>query len=156
MASDIDASNIKTVNVLKGAAATALYGSRGANGVILIVTKDGSEAKEGLGITINSNVTFDNVTNLVPLQQVYGGGSTNSDYTHAVSEVIQNGTTYLYPNYPKDGSWGPKYDPNVLVRHWDSWDPNSSQYLETRPWVAPPTEYSDFFDTGLSLSLIHI
>ena len=85
-------------------------------------------------------MTFDNVTNLVPLQQVYGGGSTNSDYAHGFSEVIQNGTTYLYPNYPKDGSWGPKYDPNVLVRHWDSWDPNSPQYLETRPWVAPPTE----------------
>ena len=152
MASDIDASTIKTVNVLKGAAATALYGSRGANGVILIVTKDGSEAKEGLGVTINSNVTFDNVTNLVPLQQVYGGGSTNSDYAHGFSEVIQNGTTYLYPNYPKDGSWGPKYDPNVLVRHWDSWDPNSPQYLETRPWVAPPTEYSDFFDTGISFT----
>lgn len=154
MAGDIDPQSIKSMNVLKGAAATALYGSRGANGVILITTKDGSGKvlKKGLGVTINSSITFDTVNNLIPMQQMYGGGSTNSDYSHGFSELIQDGVTYLYPNYKKDGSWGPKYDPNVLVRHWDSWDPNSPLYKETRPWVAPENSYENYFDTGITLT----
>lgn len=154
MAGDIDPQSIKNMNVLKGAAATALYGSRGANGVILITTKDGSGKglKKGLGITINSSISFDTVNNLIPMQQMYGGGSTNSDYSHGFSELIQDGVTYLYPNYKKDGSWGPKYNPNVLVRHWDSWDPNSPSYKETRPWIAPKNNYENYFDTGITLT----
>lgn len=152
MAGDIDPQSIKSVNVLKGAAATALYGSRGANGVILITSKDGAggKLKKGLGVTINSSVTFDKVNNLIPMQQMYGGGSINSDYSHGFSELIQDGTTYLHPNYKKDGSWGPKYDPNLLVRHWDSWDPNSANYKETRPWAAPANNYEKFFNTGIT------
>ena len=152
MAGDIDPSTVKTMSVLKGAAATALYGSRGANGVILITTKDGSGAKRGIGVSINSSVTFDQVDNLIPLQQMYGGGSTNSNYPHGFSELIQDGITYLYPNYKKDGAWGPKYDPNVLVRHWDSWDPTAANYKETRPWIAPENGFEEFFETGVTVN----
>ena len=53
MASDIDPSTIESMNVLKGAAATTLYGSRGANGVILIVTKSGKGAKKKGARSIN-------------------------------------------------------------------------------------------------------
>tara|TARA_S200000501_G_scaffold356355_1_gene378972 strand:+ start:6696 stop:9902 length:3207 start_codon:yes stop_codon:yes gene_type:complete len=152
MAGDIDPSTVKSMSVLKGAAATALYGSRGANGVILITTKDGSGAKRGIGVSINSSVTFDQVDNLIPMQQMYGGGSTNSNYPHGFSELIQDGTTYLYPNYKKDGAWGPKYDPNVLVRHWDSWDPTAANYKETRPWIAPENGFEEFFETGVTVN----
>ncbi|MGD2004510.1 MAG: SusC/RagA family TonB-linked outer membrane protein [Flavobacteriaceae bacterium] len=152
MASDIDPSTVKSMSVLKGAAATALYGSRGANGVILITTKDGSGGKKGIGISINSSVTFDDVQNLIPMQQMYGGGSIDSNYAHGFSELIQDGVTYLYPNYKKDGAWGPRYDPNVLVRHWDSWDPTSPNYKETRPWVAPENGFEEFFETGVTFN----
>ena len=152
MAGDIDPSTVKSMSVLKGAAATALYGSRGANGVILITTKDGSGAKRGIGVSINSSVTFDQVDNLIPMQQMYGGGSTNSNYPHGFSELIQDGITYLYPNYKKDGAWGPKYDPNVLVRHWDSWDPTAANYKETRPWIAPENGFEEFFETGVTVN----
>lgn len=153
MASDIDPSTIQSMNVLKGAAATTLYGSRGANGVILIVTKTGAGAKKkGLGVTVSSSVALDYVNNLIPIQQEYGGGSINGSTSHGFSELIQDGTTYLYPNYAKDGSWGPKYNQNVLVRHWDSWDPNSPNYKETRPWIAPENSYEDYFDTGLTVT----
>jgi hypothetical protein len=70
--------------------------------------------------------------------------------THGFNEVIQDGTTYLYPTYSKDGSWGPKYD-GQDVRHWDSWDPDSDNYKETRPWQAPNAGYEDFFETGQTL-----
>ena len=152
MAADIDPNNIESMNVLKGAAATALYGSRGANGVILIQTKSGRGGKKGLGVTVNSSISFDDVNNLIPIQQEYGGGSINSGTTHGFSELIQDGTTYLYPNYAKDGSWGPKFNPNTLVRHWDSWDPNAANYKETRPWVAPENGYETFFETGTSIN----
>lgn len=151
-AADIDPSSIKSMSVLKGAAATALYGSRGANGVILITTKDGSSSKKGIGVSFNSSLTTDNVTNLIPIQQVYGGGSINKNTTHGFSELIQDGLVYKYPNYGKDGSWGPKYDENMLVRHWDSWDPASSNYKEVRPWVAPTNSYEAFFKTGITLT----
>ncbi len=147
-AQDIDPESIKSMTVLKGAAATALYGQRGANGVILITTKDGS-SKRGIGIEVSSSLTLDEANNLIPHQQQYGGGNISSATSHGFNEVIQDGTTYLYPTYAKDGAWGPKYDPNVQVRHWDSWDPNNpATYKQTRPWVAPSVGYEEFFETG--------
>ena len=146
MASDIDPNNIADMTVLKGAAATALYGQRGANGVILITTKDGSGQK-GLGIEVNSSAQWDNVTNLIPHQQEYGGGAI-ADTESGFFETTIDGQTHLYPAYAKDGSWGPKYDPNTQIRHWDSWDPQSSNFGETRPWVAPNAGYEEFFETG--------
>ena len=148
-ASDIDPESIESVSVLKGAAATALYGQRGANGVIQITTKNGSSRK-GIGIEVSNQLMFDNVRNLIPHQTEYGGGDQASTAS-GFYEVIQDGTTYLTPAYSKDGAWGPKYDPNVQVRHWDSWDPNNPEtYKQTRPWVAPASDYENFFETGVT------
>lgn len=150
-AADIDPASIESMSVLKGAAATAIYGQRGSNGVILITTKKGA-TKKGFGIDVNSSVTWDNVTNLIPVQTAYGGGSIAPDTESGFTEFTQDGVKYLAPAYAKDGSWGPKYNANTLVRHWDSWDPNSANYKETRPWVAPKNDYSTFFDTGITLN----
>lgn len=147
-ASEIDPSNIASMSVLKGAAATAVYGSRGANGVILITTKKGG-AQKGMGISFDSSITMDNVRNLIPIQSTYGGGSIYNTAS-GFNEFIQDGVAYLAPNYAKDGSWGPKFNPNTLVRHWDSWDPGSPNYKEVRPWVAPENSYETFFNTGVT------
>ena len=144
--SDINPADIESMSVLKSAAATAIYGVRGSNGVIVITTKKGKKRK-GIGVSVNSAVTFDEVQNLIPHQQVYGGGATQPTESGFI-EFTENGQSFLAPVYAKDGSWGPKYDPNVQVRHWDSWDPNSANYRETRPWVAPENGYEDFFETG--------
>jgi TonB-linked SusC/RagA family outer membrane protein len=149
-AQDIDPESIASMTVLKGAAATALYGARGANGVILITTKDGAGQK-GFGVEVNSSIAWDQVDNLIPHQQEYGGGAAVATPT-GFSTVTQDGVDYLYPAYSKDGSWGPKYDPNVLVRHWDSWDPDSPNYKETRPWVAPGAGYEEFFEVGQTMT----
>lgn len=147
-ASEIDPSNIASMSVLKGAAATAVYGSRGANGVILITTKKGG-AQKGMGISFDSSITMDNVRNLIPIQSTYGGGSIYNTAS-GFNEFTQDGVAYLAPNYAKDGSWGPKFNPNTLVRHWDSWDPGSPNYKEVRPWVAPENSYETFFNTGVT------
>lgn len=145
-ASDINPSDIEEMTVLKGAAATAIYGSRGSNGVIVITTKKGNKNK-GVGIDFNSTLTFDNPYAMIDHQKVYGGGGIYPTAS-GFNEFTENGTSYLAPAYGKDGSWGPKYDPNVMVRHWDSWDPDSPNYGETRPWVAPANDYKTFFETG--------
>jgi len=150
-ASDINPADIESMSVLKGAAATAIYGSRGGNGVIVITTKKGKSGKKGIGVSVNSSVTFDNAYALIDHQKEYGGGSisaTDSGFT----EFTQNGVDYLAPLYGKDGAWGPKYDENVLVRHWDSWDPDADNYLETRPWIAPENDYKTFFETGVTFN----
>ncbi len=148
-ASEIDPSNVASMSVLKGAAATAIYGSRGANGVILITTKKGKNAK-GVGVSFDTSVTIDNVRNLIPIQSMYGGGSTYPTAS-GFNEFTQDGTAFLAPNYAKDGSWGPRFNSNLLVRHWDSWDPGAANYKETRPWAAPENSYETFFDTGVTL-----
>ncbi|MBP4140669.1 SusC/RagA family TonB-linked outer membrane protein [Flavobacterium sp. P4023] len=73
-ASEIDQENIESVNVLKGAAASALYGSRAANGVIVITTKSGKKNK-GLGVTISSSFMTSEALRLPEIQDQYGAGS---------------------------------------------------------------------------------
>jgi TonB-linked SusC/RagA family outer membrane protein len=149
-ASDINPNDIESMEVLKGAAATALYGTRGSNGVILITTKSASR-KKGLGVSINSSATFETPLALMEHQQKYGGGALTSTPSGFV-EFNEDGTDYLAPIYSKDGAWGPKYDPNVSVRHWDSWDKDAANYGEVRPWVAPENQYEEFFETGVTLT----
>ncbi|HCC70241.1 MAG TPA: SusC/RagA family TonB-linked outer membrane protein, partial [Bacteroidales bacterium] len=76
---DIDPSNIESISVLKGANAAALYGARGANGVIVVTTKRGSKSK-GLGVEVSSAMTVDVMPYLPYYQNKYGGGSRGSEY----------------------------------------------------------------------------
>src|SRR5690606_36845409 len=73
-ASDINPDDIASVSVLKGPAAAALYGSRAANGAILITTKSGKKSK-GLGISVSSSVTFERAGYFPDFQTEYGNGS---------------------------------------------------------------------------------
>ena len=70
--SNINPDDIESISVLKGASASALYGSAAANGVILITTKKGKAGKTN--ITFNSNTTFDKAVNVPKLQSTYGRG----------------------------------------------------------------------------------
>ncbi|GAB2524362.1 SusC/RagA family TonB-linked outer membrane protein [Spirosoma aerophilum] len=73
---DIDPNNIEAMTVLKGAAASALYGSRAANGVIVITTKSGSKsARKGLEINFNSSYSVENVSTIPEYQDTYTQGS---------------------------------------------------------------------------------
>lgn len=85
---DINSNDIETMSVLKGAAASALYGQEGANGVILITTKSGKEGK--VNVTVNGGWEISNVCRTPKLQKEYIGGS-NGFYTTNAS-----------------GGWGPR------------------------------------------------
>ncbi|CAL2088596.1 SusC/RagA family TonB-linked outer membrane protein [Tenacibaculum sp. 190524A02b] len=145
-ASDINPDDIENVSILKGASATALYGERGANGVILITTKKGT-SKNRLGVTVSSSVTFDQInrSTLPNYQDQYGGGNKTT-----FDEVTIDGNTYKVVQYDVDESWGPKFDPNEQVLHWDAFDAaDSSTYLKTRPWTVAKNGPEAFFRTGV-------
>ena len=70
---DINPSDIESLNILKGASATALYGSDAASGVIVITTKKGTK-KKGLGVDLNYNLSVEEVAYTPNFQNVYGPG----------------------------------------------------------------------------------
>lgn len=156
MANDINPDDIESVSVLKGPTAAALYGSRAANGVILITTKKAKAGKKGLGVEVNSSVSFEQVALLPKYQNLYGGGYVYNeegltDNGFYLQEI--NGVNYRLVDYALDESWGPKYDPNIeVLSAFDifDWEANGKQGNPgTTPWVAPEKDVKDFFETGV-------
>ncbi|WP_010520439.1 SusC/RagA family TonB-linked outer membrane protein [Aquimarina agarivorans] len=148
---DINPDDIESMNVLKGSAAAALYGSRGANGVILITTKSAKDGAES--ITINSGVTFESVNVLPKVQKLYGGGAGDPSTIgqSSFNTATINGRQFEIVDYATDESWGPRYDPNRLVLHWDAFDPEfADDFLNPRPWVYPENDAESFYNTGVT------
>ena len=156
-AQDINPDDIATVNVLRGAAATALYGSRAANGVILITTKTGKDrGAQGIGVTVNSSVTFNkfNPETFAEYQHEYGAGyGPYYGSTGYFEDIDMNGdgNDDLVTPSTEDASFGARFDPNLMVYQWDSWYPQLDTYLQPRPWVAPENDPTTYFETGTTL-----
>lgn len=153
LAGDINLDDVESVSVLKGAAASALYGNRASNGVILITTKGGSLGEnQPLEVNFKSSTTFDNVYILPEYQDEYAGGYTQN-FIPVVDPV--DGQTYNTLNYAADESWGPKMD-GTTYRPWYSWyqadvdGDGTSEYGKTIPLRSNPDNVRSFFDTGLS------
>jgi len=146
MAADLNSADIESVSVLKGPTAAALYGSRAANGVIVVTTKKG--VKKGFGVSINSGVSFEQIAILPKYQNEYGGGGSGSFARQTI-----DGKEYNLVAYAVDASWGPKYNPNTMVLPWnafDKWD--VANYMVEKPWVAPKNDVRDFFNTGVAFT----
>lgn len=124
--SAINPDDIENMTVLKGPAASALYGSRASHGVILITTKKAD--KDKVSIEYNGSYTVDTqLAKWDDIQQVYGMG-----YGGAYSKTATSGT---------NASWGPKAD-DFLVEYFDK---------EKRPFLFYPNNTSDFFRTGFTM-----
>ena len=160
-ASDINPDDIESINVLKGAAASALYGSRAANGVIMITTKKGKKATEGrqaIGVNINSSVTLGimDKSTFPKYQTNYGAGYgpyySGGDYPGLEEiDVDGDGNVELVVPFTEDASMGQKFDPNLMVVQWDYYDPNSPNYKKETPWVAAENGPDYFFKNSLTL-----
>lgn len=151
-ASDINPEDIETISVLKGAASTALYGSRGANGVILITTKKGTKRK-GLGVSISSGVNFGKIdkTTFVNIQKEYGAGygagyGPDGDAFFNQGDINGDGVPDLVAPTTEDGAYGGKFDPNLLVYQWESFVPESENFGKPMPWVAAKNGPVTFFE----------
>jgi TonB-linked SusC/RagA family outer membrane protein len=144
---DINPEDIADLNVLKGGAATALYGMRGTNGVIVITTKTGTK-KESLGITINSNVSFSNPYVFPDYQNSYGQGHDQSYFKFINGFGYDGG--YAGGDGGTDESWGPALDAGYEFIQYQSLieNPDNPQPL---PWVSnPDSVIDDFYNTGLT------
>jgi TonB-linked SusC/RagA family outer membrane protein len=156
--SDINSNDIASISVLKGAAATALYGSKAANGVILITTKKGkSSAGKGIGVSLSSNVTFSKVDKetFPKYQNDYGAGygpyySGGAYPFLQESDVTGDGVDDLWTPTTEDASRGQKFDPNLMVYQYDAFFPESPYFGQARPWVNAPNGPITFFETGKS------
>ena len=128
-ANAVNPDDVENMTILKGAAATALYGSRAANGVILITTKSGKQQSKGLGIEYNGGLQWESVMRLPQMQNDFGMGW-NGDKTD-----------------DENGSWGPKFD-NSTLKYGTVY--NNSQQIKT--YKAIEDNMKDFFDTGFRYS----
>ena len=158
-AADINPDDIESMSVLKGSAATALYGSRAANGVIMITTKKGV-ARKGIGVSLTAGVTFSKIDQqtLPKIQKEYGGGygayyEDPSGYFFS-ADLKGTGTPQLIVPTSEDASWGAKFDPNIKVIDWVGLEPTDpAHYLKEVPWVAAKHDIRDFFETGVKAKL---
>jgi len=160
--SDINPDDIESINVLKGAAATALYGSRAANGVIIITTKKGNKSVKGganaIGITISSSYTVGIIdkSTFPEYQTGYGAGYgpyySGGDHP-GLSEYDYDGdgnADLLVPT-TEDASYGEAFDPNLMVYQWSSFVPESENYGKKTPWTVGANGPITFFNNANTL-----
>lgn len=140
-ASDLNQDDIETVTVLKGPAATALYGSRAANGAIIITTKSG-RASKGIGVTINSSVTFEDAGYWPDFQNQYGSGNSGSDKFYSFYTISELGVSRTQATM----AWGPKFEGQMYYQYGGK---NSDGTYTATPWVARDW-YKGFFQTGVT------
>lgn len=153
-AGDISPDNIETINVLRGAAATALYGERAANGAIIIETKKGKR-NQGMGISIRSSVTFSEVDDktLPKYQSKYGAGYSAGYDTgdgFLLTDINGDGNLEETTPFTEDASYGARFDPNRMIYQWNSIYPELDTYMQPSPWVAGAHSPNDIWDTGHS------
>ncbi len=149
--SEVSPDNIKDISVLKGPNAAALYGSRAANGVILITTKNGAGTK-GIGVELNSNITFERPLVKPDFQDIYGvGNGYRTWYADGWSGAITGDAIAQYraaygPTAPlfgtegTDESWGAPMD-GRLIRHWWSG-------TQVAPLTPNPNNWEQYWETG--------
>lgn len=124
-AGDINPDNIESISILKGASSTALYGSRAANGVVIITTKQGSTDK--LSIDFSTTATFSDLLRAPKYQSTFGQG--------------WDGQHYLGEN----GSWGPRFNNEVLP-----WGNIVNNAQKIKPYTFQKDQWRNFFDIGQS------
>jgi len=163
-AADIDPESIESINVLKGAAATALYGSRASAGVIMITTKKGKVLNEGekapIGVSLSTGFTFSTIdkSTFPTYQNQYGPGYGYGDPAPFAYRTTSGSLTTADPvNDPlvrwiqttEDASFGPKYD-GQPVWGWYSVDPESPWYKQSKPYEFTKNGPITFFETPLT------
>lgn len=140
---DINPEDIESVSVLKGPGAAALYGQRGANGAIIITTKNGSTKKKGWGITFNSNASIEQVNRWPDMQYEYGQGLDGNPYYSFGASADGNSTSAT------SSAYGPRFDGQLFFQL----DPlTQKQGTERTPWVPYRNKIRNYFETGNTLT----
>jgi TonB-linked SusC/RagA family outer membrane protein len=146
---DINPDDIESITVLKGASATALYGIRAGNGALIITTKSGARKSKGLGVSINSNISFNDVLRWPDYQYEYGQGTGrafNSEgelfYSYRPSE-----------DGPHTGGTSSAFGPRFEGQSYYQYDPDlDGQSAERVPWRPYKDNIKGFFRTGSTIT----
>lgn len=145
----VNMDDVESINILKGPSATALYGSRGANGAVVVTTKKAADGRSVL--EFSSTTSVETYYNHMDFNDLYGGGSSaasvtadaaaaadpySTDWTSVANlfNKLDDGSYYF--DYGSDENWGPRYDGKSLVRSGLSWDPTSDKYGKADTWEA--------------------
>lgn len=152
-AAEINPNDISKITVLKGSTAAALYGSRAANGAVVLTTKKGVAEKGVLGVTYNSTTTFESALKTPRIQNQYGAGNGNQDY-----KFVDGGQSFEN-NIP---NFGRRFDPNYMVEQFDGpAGPYQAGDLAARsvnpgitvtptPWIGHSDNFKNFLQTGIT------
>lgn len=146
--SDLNPDDIESITVLKGAAATALYGSRAGNGAIIITTKSGSSQKQGIGVTFTSQFTAERAGFWPDFQTEYGtGADMGKDPFCQWSRSITGDTDRNTSKY----SYGEPYGDGTKLRYqYEGYDWDTGVVYKT-PWYYHDDWYNGIFQTGFTL-----
>ncbi len=133
---NLDANDIESINVLKGAAAASLYGSRASNGVVVVTTKSGSGRKgaKSLNVNVRSGYSIEKIANLPDFQNTYGAGAN-------------------FRTQSSNGSWGAAFGKGVIYDAGGAIVRNSSSGIDSIPagtWAAMYAAYPELFPGGLA------
>lgn len=151
---DINPNDIESVSILKGPNAAALYGSRAANGAIIITTKSG-KSRSGFDVTVNQSLSFETPLRLPDYQNTYGQGSGAEPSRLVIDPTGASGG--CSPTMPGGqaayAECGFDFDEGVGAFVDESWGPLldgtvRSQFFGEGPWVAHPDNVENFFETG--------
>lgn len=147
---DINPDDIESITVLKGPGATALYGSRAANGALLITTKTGAAKKDrGIGVTVNSNASINTVLKWPDYQYEYGQGTGKA----------LNAAGQLYYSYgasadgASTGGTSSAYGPKFAGQEYFQYDPaKQGQSAARMPWQPYKDNIKGFWRTGFTIT----
>ncbi len=159
---DINPEDIESVTLLKGGSA-ALYGMRAGKGVLMITTKSGKRAKEGVVLSYDGNFTVDQASTIPKYQNLYGQGSRGDEYNYG---LLAKGKGITYQQFARDSafsyvngagggindgfdeSWGPRLDIGLQLPQFNS--PVVNGVRQATPWISHPNNVKDFFQLGYS------
>ncbi|MCL3781817.1 SusC/RagA family TonB-linked outer membrane protein [Prolixibacteraceae bacterium JC049] len=145
---NLDMSIVESVTVLKGAAATALYGSRGINGAVVITTKGAQSGSKGLGVTVQQKFRVDDVYDSMDFQYRYGPGylapynqgEDGNPWSTWDMKKNANGDYTIY-GVGSHYAWGPEYDSSKMIEYYDG---------KLRPYVPVKDHHLKAYETGHS------
>ena len=150
---DINPDDIEDVTVYSGVNATALFGERALSGAIVINTKKARKGRKGIGIEVNTGVTFDRIYVLPKYQNEYAGGASGDliRYTWAPGQPDEwkalDGK--YYHDYSDDASWGPRMVGQEYIP-WYAWYPGHPYSYQTQKLTPNPDNIRDFYQTGVT------
>ncbi|MBK7884352.1 MAG: SusC/RagA family TonB-linked outer membrane protein [Chitinophagaceae bacterium] len=152
-ANDINPDDVEDVTVLQGPASAALFGPDGANGAIVITTKRAKKGQKGIGIEINSGITFDKIYITPNYQNSYAGGGAGDliKYTWQPGQPEEwkalDGK--YYHDYSDDASWGPRMVGQEYIP-WYAWYGGSAGSYKTASLIPQEDNIKDFYNTGVT------